>query len=122
MIAAVAVVAALAVAPSAGAAPNPAKAWCALKPGASRTALVDALGKPNPTKQQTLGNKLWTKYGGAPLKTIQWNLDGDIFLATFGKTWASSTNLQAYYAPLAPLPARNLSCHAFRNVNGVSSN
>lgn len=106
------IVATLAVAPNAGAAGNPAKAWCSLKPGSSHATVVKALGKPHGSKEKALASR----FAKAGVQMAEWDVDGDILLVTFAGNGTAS-NLQAY-GGFIPVPATNLHCKAFRNANG----
>lgn len=113
---AAALVVALAGSPTGAASPHPLKAWCSLHPGASRAAVVKALGKPHGSKALPVVSQL----GVARSAWAEWDVSGDVLLVTFEGPHGTVSNLQAYGSGL-PFAARNLSCKTFRHANGLTS-
>jgi hypothetical protein len=87
---------------------DPLVAWCHLSLGEAKAAALAAM--PSPSGNQAAP---YTYLLGPGETETEWDISGDILLATFSSA-AAVTDLQAYPGHIGSAGATNLSCAAFR--------
>jgi hypothetical protein len=93
---------------------DPLKAWCQLRIGEGKVAVLATMGAPRGSKVATYLTQsgLAGQFGNGT-ELVEWDVGNSLLAATF--IGGKATNLQAYDQAVGPAGATNIACAPFRH-------